>query len=184
MWKCCWPLPFFFPVPSRPPCRSAPRRVQLWRIKGVENIGSSGPPALGHLRLWESTAVSAPWTKHGSYGCLTQACKTMLSVFTQTARAREYISCGLHSHLDDKTLFWLHILNPPQICHRACMKSSHRGLTSTLWVMQHDIVWLNAPSLNWIPTNASSLPCLDKRRWKISTSALIKEMGHFDPTLN
>lgn len=59
------------------------------------------------------------------------------------------------------------------------------GLKSASWVMQHDLVWLNAHSPNWISTNASSsLSCLDKRWWKISTPALIKEMGHFDPTLN
>lgn len=59
------------------------------------------------------------------------------------------------------------------------------GLKSASWVMQHDHLRLNAHSPNWISTSASSSPsCLDKHWWKISTPALIKEMGHFDPTLN
>lgn len=72
--------------------------------------GSYRPPALGHLRLWESTAVSAPRPKHASYSCLAHACRTALSVYTQTAQAREYINHRLHSDLDNKFLFWLHIL--------------------------------------------------------------------------
>lgn len=39
--------------------------------KRCGNVGSSGPPALGHLHLWESTAVSAPRPKHASHSCLT-----------------------------------------------------------------------------------------------------------------
>lgn len=187
MWKCCWPLPFFFAVPSRPLCRSAPHRIQLrW---SVENIDSPGPPALGHLRLWESTAVSAPPKKHGSCSCLTQTYRTMLSVFTQTAQAREYINCGPHSHLDDKSLFWLLflklIINEIQSLLLTRCAEFSPGLKSASWVMQRDLLWLNAHSPNWISTSASSSPsCLDKRWWKISTPALIKEMGHFDPTLN
>lgn len=91
---------FSLAVPSRPLCRSAPHRIQLRGARGVENIDFPGPPALGHLRLWESTAVSAPPKRHGSCSCLTQTYRTMLSVFTKTAQAREYISRGQHSHLD------------------------------------------------------------------------------------
>lgn len=175
----------FLPMPSRPPCCNAPRCIQLCRVKRCGIKGSSRPPALGHLRLWKSSAVSAPRPKHASHSCLTHACKTMLSVGIQTAQAREYINHRLHSDLDGKFLLWLHILDRAKF--RYMLHRSSRGgggLRLVLWIMQHDIVWLNAPSPNWIPTNASSPPCLDKYWWKITASALIKEMGHFDPTLN
>lgn len=78
-----------------------------WKVRNQGLLRATSP--LGHRHLWESTAVSAPWPKHASYACLTLACKTMLSVRTQTARAREYINQRPHTDLDGKLLLWLHI---------------------------------------------------------------------------
>ena len=179
----------FLPVPSRPQhlqCFRAASNCAEWKVRNQGLLRATSP--LGHRRLWESTAVSAAWPKHASYGCLTLACKTMLSVCTQTARAREYINQRPHTDLDGKLLLWLHIFiiffDRAKTRYIRRTRGFSGGLRLVLWIMQHDIVWLNAPSPNWIPSDASSPPCLDKHWWKITASALIKEMGHFDPTLN
>lgn len=49
----------FLPVPSRRPCCNVPHCIQLCRVKGVELRAAPGQEPPRHLRLRESTAVSA-----------------------------------------------------------------------------------------------------------------------------
>lgn len=49
----------FLPVPSRPPCRSAPRCTQLRRVKGVKTLA---PP--GHQHLDTCVYESQPQCQH------------------------------------------------------------------------------------------------------------------------
>lgn len=73
----------FLPVRSRPPCCNTPHNIQLCRLKGVE---SRAPP--GHRPpdtcAYESQQQCQHHHQHASYSCLTHACKTKLSVCTQS----------------------------------------------------------------------------------------------------
>lgn len=170
----------FLPVPSRPPCRSASHHIQLCRLKGLQSRApvqatSFRTPVLMRVKC----SVSMPTGMHHAVASHMPAEQHYLSVHRQP---REYIILSLHSDLDGK-------YPPPPRLHNAKLRYMlharlYRGLWLVLWIMQHDIVWLNAPIPNWIPTYASTPPCLDKYWWKITASALIKEMEHFDLTLN
>lgn len=149
-------------------------QTERCRIKGF-----CRPRALGHLRLWKSSAVSAPRPP-----CIMQLPHTHLQNVIhlhRQLRPENILTTGYTATSDfaSDCTFWT--MPKSGIC---CTQCSRGGLRLVLWIMQHDIVWLNAASPNWIPSNASSPPCLDKYWWKITASALIKEMEHFDPTLN
>lgn len=168
----------FLPVRSRPPCCNTPHNIQLCRLKGVE---SRAPP--GHRPpdtcAYESQQQCQHHHQHASYSCLTHACKTKLSVCTQSRSGRRIY------YPQTAKWPWWQKCSPLHFEAKTCVaRRLLGGLRLVLCIMQCDIVWLNAPSPNWIPTNASSRPCLDKYWWKITASALIKEMEHFDPTLN
>ncbi len=118
---------------TAPQCSTLHPIVQSKRC-GIK--GSCRPPALGHLRLWESTAVSAPQAQHASYGCLTHAC-TMLSVCTQTAHARECINQRQHSDLDGRFLLWLHFFDHAKFRYTLHTKLSGGWGVSQIGLMNH-----------------------------------------------
>lgn len=72
----------FLPVPSRPPCCSAPRCIKLCRVKGVESMAPPGHQP-SDTCAYESQQQCQQHDQHASYSCLTHACKTTLSVDTQ-----------------------------------------------------------------------------------------------------
>lgn len=69
----------FLPVPSRPPCCSAPHYVRLCRVKGVELRAPIGHQPLDTC-AYESQLRCQHCDQHASHSCLTHACKTTLSV--------------------------------------------------------------------------------------------------------
>lgn len=74
----------FHPVPSRPPCRNAPRCIPLWRLKGVETWAPPGhQPSDTRVNESQPQCQHHDWSMHHAAASQTPAKQCYLSAHRQ-----------------------------------------------------------------------------------------------------
>lgn len=128
----------FLPVPSRPPCCSAPRCVQLWRVKSVKTLA---PP--GHQHPDSCVYESQPQCQHHDQNMHHAAASRIPAKQCYWSAVRQHrlenkstIACLVTLMV---SIFWLHILDLAKMLNRPHTDWSYESCNMILFDWMHQV---------------------------------------------
>lgn len=128
----------FLPVPSRPPCRSAPRCTQLWRVKDVKTLAPPGHQP-SDTCVYESQLQCQHHDQnvHHTAASHKPAKQCYLSASRQNRPENKLtIACSVTLMLN---VFWLHILDHAKMLNRPHTHWSYESCNMILFDWMHQV---------------------------------------------